>query len=204
MIGTLMTATRASAQTYSLLYSFAASYNIGAGPYAGVIKDSAGNLYGTTAGGGTNGNGTAFQIVPPLISGGAWTENVLYNFTGLTDGGGPVGGLTFDSAGNLFGMAYRGGNFTFAGGTVFELSPPSTSGGAWTYTVLYTFGDSSSSDGKFPWGNLVIDSAGSLYGGDFWRWQRRQDFLRIGWMRHRVQVDTALSAGWCLDGNRPL
>lgn len=163
-LATLMTATPAPAQTYTLLYGFTASDNIGAGPYDGMIKDSSGNLYGTTSGGGTKGDGTVFLLVPPATVGGAWTENVLYNFAGLTDGGAPVGGLTFDSAGNLYGTTYRYGNPTYAGGTVFELSPPSATGGDWTYTVLYTFGDSGSSDGLYPWGNLVFDSAGNLFG----------------------------------------
>jgi uncharacterized repeat protein (TIGR03803 family) len=115
VVATLTTTTRAAAQTITLLYGFTASYNISEGPYAGVIEDSSGNLYGTTSGGGTDGKGTVFQLVPPSGSGGAWTENVLYSFTGLTDGGAPVGGLTFDSAGNLYGTTYQDGNSTFAG-----------------------------------------------------------------------------------------
>jgi uncharacterized repeat protein (TIGR03803 family) len=166
-IATLMTALPAAAQTESVLHSFFASDPIGAGPYAGVIKDSTGNLYGTTEGGGTNGQGTVYQLAPPAVVGGAWTENVLYNFTGLTDGGVPVSGLIFDSIGNLYGTAYRDGSSTFKGGVVFQLAPPATTGGAWTYTVLYTFGSSGSSDGASPWGNLNFDSAGNLYGVTF-------------------------------------
>jgi len=109
--GTLTTTTRAAAPDDTLLYGFTASYNISEGPYAGVIEDSSGNLYGTTSGGGTDGKGTVFQLVPPSGSGGAWTENVLYSFTGLTDGGAPVGGLTFDSAGNLYGTTLPGWKF---------------------------------------------------------------------------------------------
>jgi uncharacterized repeat protein (TIGR03803 family) len=164
---TLITATPTAAQTESVLFSFTASDPIGAGPYAGVIKDSVGNLYGTTEGGGTHGDGTVYQLVPPSISGGAWTLNVLYSFNGSTDGGTPLGGLTLDSAGNLYGTAYKDGSPTFKGGVVFELSPPASSGGAWTYNVIYTFGTSGSSDGANPWGNLIFDSAGKLYGATF-------------------------------------
>jgi uncharacterized repeat protein (TIGR03803 family) len=166
-VSTLMTATSAAAQTESVLISFTASDPIGAGPYGGVIKDSVGNLYGTTEGGGANGLGTVYQLAPPAVAGGAWTLNVLYNFTGSADGGVPLSTLVFDSAGNLYGTAYRDGSPTFKGGVVFELSPPAVSGGAWTYTVLYTFGNSGSSDGANPWGNLIFDSAGNLYGVTF-------------------------------------
>lgn len=167
VVATLMTATPAAAQTESVLVSLFASDPIGAGPYAGVIKDSVGNLYGTTEGGGANGAGTVYQLVPPSTTGGAWTLNVLYNFTGLTDGGVPLSTLVFDSAGNIYGTAYRDGSSSFKGGVVFQLAPPATSGGAWTYTVLYTFGTSGSSDGANPWGNLIFDSAGNLYGVTF-------------------------------------
>ena len=70
-------------------------------PYAGLIFDKAGNLYGTTEFGGTNNQGTVFEITPN--SNGSWTETVLYNFTGSTDGGQPYGSLIFDAAGNLYG-----------------------------------------------------------------------------------------------------
>ena len=83
----------------------------------------------------------------------------MYSFQGGFDGAQPVAGL-IDKAGNLFGTTAFGG---FAGsGTVFELTPPSTPGGSWTETVLYSF--QGGTDGYFPYSALVSDGAGNLYG----------------------------------------
>jgi uncharacterized repeat protein (TIGR03803 family) len=82
--------------------------------------DAAGNLYGTTVGGGTYGYGTVFELTP--IAGGGWTERVLHNFNNDgTDGAYPYGGLIFDGAGNLYGTTAWGG--TYGNGTVFEITP---------------------------------------------------------------------------------
>jgi uncharacterized repeat protein (TIGR03803 family) len=91
----------------------------GASPEGSLIFDAAGNLYGTTASGGTHENGAAFELSPP--TGKHWKETLLYNFTGGNDGGGPEGGVIFDNAGNLYGTTFRGG--TDSSGVVFELSP---------------------------------------------------------------------------------
>lgn len=120
---------------------------------AGVIFDTAGNLYGTTASGGTNSVGTVFELTP---SNGTWTESVLYNFKGSTDGGFPSAGLTIDKNGNLFSTTYIGG--TYSSGTVFQLTP---SAGAWTETVLYSF--SGTTDGAFPT-STVVSYHGQLVG----------------------------------------
>jgi uncharacterized repeat protein (TIGR03803 family) len=117
--------------TQSVLYSFEGGSD-GGNPYAGVIFDQAGNLYGTTYYGGL-GYGTVFQLTP---SGSGWTENILYKFQNGSDGSLPFAGLIFDpsGSGNLYGATSTGG--TGGGGTVFELSPP----GSWTtFTVLYSF-----------------------------------------------------------------
>jgi hypothetical protein len=83
-------------------------------------------------------NGLAFELSPPQVAGGPWTETVLYQFTGGSDGGHPTSGLVFDNSGNLYGTAQVGGQSAtneccLTGcGVVFELSPPEQSGGAWT------------------------------------------------------------------------
>ena len=160
-----------------VLYSFQGGTD-GSTPAGGVVFDAAGNLYGTTQqGGGTSCApisfcGTVFQLAPPVKKGGAWTETVLHIFAGVTgnqDGATPAGGLVIDAAGKLYGTtAYGGsGDCVLVGikggcGTVFELEPPKTKGGAWTYKILYSF--QGGKDGYFPWGDLVFDKAGNLYG----------------------------------------
>jgi hypothetical protein len=154
---------RAQAQ-FTTLYSFTGANGDGEYPFpeGQMIFDGSGNLYGTTAGGGTNYNGTVFQLVPPK-SGGAWTENVLYRFQGGADGRQPSTSVVFDQAGNLYGATQFGGGTACGGGcgTIFELSPPSQPGGQWTHTVLWTF--QGSFDGQYP-GDVLFGSNGSLYG----------------------------------------
>jgi uncharacterized repeat protein (TIGR03803 family) len=141
--------------TESVLHIFAAGSD-GGNPGGGVILDNAGNLYGTTQlGGGYGcggyGCGTVFEMTP---SGNQWTETILYSFHGGSDGNWPTGGLIADHSGNLYGAAPLGG--AFGGGTVFELSP---SNGNWTFNLLYSL-----TGGDGPWGSLVMDAAGNLYG----------------------------------------
>ena len=132
----------------------------GSGPADRLVFDSAGNLYGTTYyGGGSNcigGCGTVFQLRPPAVPGGAWTESLIYRFQELYRGLIPEGGLITDSAGNLYGTTLSGG---LGGGTVFELSPTT---GLWTERILYAFG-SNNSDGAAPSAALILDSSGNLY-----------------------------------------
>jgi hypothetical protein len=150
----------------------------GAYPYAGVIFDSTGNLYGTTATGGsksgatckrTGGCGVVFEVSPPSGGSGDWTETVLYSFGASIDGGYPYAGLIFDSVGNLFGTTVQGGNTSGANcsaydgcGVVFELSPPSGGNGAWTESQAYTF--NGVADGAFPYAAPILDVQGNLYG----------------------------------------
>lgn len=137
------------------LYSFGASASDGQHPYAGVIMDSTGHLYGTTSLGGANGFGTVFELSPS--GAGAFTETVLYAFgASATDGQVPYGGLIRDSAGNLYGTTYQGG--AHGDGTVFELAS-----GTSAETILHSFG-SSATDGINPEASLIRDSAGNLYG----------------------------------------
>jgi uncharacterized repeat protein (TIGR03803 family) len=144
--------------TFKVLHDFAVSD--GANPYAGLIFDSKGNLYGTTSGGGnmsacTGGCGVVFELSP--AGKGRWTETVLYAFQG-SDGEGPYGPVTFDSAGNLYGTTQFGG--AHGSGTVFKLGPGSQ---GWTNTVLHSF-KSDTKDGYEPRYGVSFDIKGNLYG----------------------------------------
>src|ERR1035437_6510944 len=107
-----VTSTWAAAQE-RVLHNFNNNGTDGLEPYAGLIVDAAGNLYGTTSQGGTGSNcgafgcGTVFELTP--AAGGGWTETVLYSFNyNGTDGAGPLAGLIFDAAGNLYGTTSYG------------------------------------------------------------------------------------------------
>jgi uncharacterized repeat protein (TIGR03803 family) len=149
----------------TVLYNFCslAECSDGASPAAGLILDSAGNLYGTTTGGGTQtaacpgptGCGTVFELIHN--SDDTWTQVVLYQFSGA-DGAAPEASLAFDCAGNLYGTTSQGGSDGY--GLVFELSP--ASGGSWTQSVLYSF--TGRTDGYEPFAGVILDSAGNLYG----------------------------------------
>jgi len=144
----------APAQTLTVLYSFTGGVD-GGYPAEGLVRDSTGNLYGTTQSGGTgsctqdglNGCGTVFKVADQ------GAETVLYSFQGGSDGASPWGALTADKNGNLFGTATDGG---LGFGVVFKLE---TSG---VETVLHRF--AGGVDGGTPYGGLSIDSEGNLYG----------------------------------------
>jgi uncharacterized repeat protein (TIGR03803 family) len=144
---------------YGFNYTFS-GFNDGGEPIAGLIVDSAGNLFGTTAGAGSAfaGAGTVFKLAP---GGGNYSESILYNFTGLGDGGGPRAALIMDGAGNLYSTTGAGGTFDY--GTVFKLS--SNTSGGYDESVLYSF--TGGNDGAGPWGGLITDSAGNLFGTTF-------------------------------------
>ena len=128
----------------------------GISPQAPVIFDAAGNLYGTTCEGGPYAGGTVFKLSP--ATNGQWTLKVLHAFNEREDRGTcPVGGLTFDGAGNLYGATATGGRKF---GTVFELTK--NVGPGWKLTVLHRF--AGSVDGDNPRGGVIIDGQGSLYG----------------------------------------
>lgn len=132
------------------LYAFQGG-NDGGQPVAGLIFDNAGNLYGATSSFGSGGGGTVFELAP---AGGSWNFNLLASLTG-TDG--PVASLLMDSSGTLYGTTFMDDSFGF--GSVFKLTP---SGGRWNYTDLHDF--TGGSDGGYPGGGVVMDSAGNLYG----------------------------------------
>ena len=180
-LGCLVTATPVfAASPERVLYSFCSAANCSDGQHswAALIFDSAGNLYGTTAGGGSlqcssvnaAGCGTVFKLSPGAD--GQWTETVLYSFCSLpncTDGADPYDALIFDSAGNLYGTTSAGGSGqcpspgSVGCGTIFELTPGAN--GLWTETVLHTFCSAANcADGAYPYAGLILDSEGNLYG----------------------------------------
>jgi len=117
--------------------------------YSSLLFDNSGNLYGTTFQGGTTGDGVVFKL---SLSGGTWTESVLYSFLGKPDAANPVNGLIMDKAGNLYGTAYAGG--AFDNGAVFELSP--TVSGTWTERVIASINS--------LYGGLVMNNSGYIFG----------------------------------------
>jgi len=149
----------------TVLYSFKSGRD-GASPYSGVVFDKAGNLYGTTVGGGDQtGSGTVFKLTPKPSGG--WTESIIHRFTGFADPGGsyPYGGLLVDAAGNLYGTTESGGgnggsNCEFGCGTVYKLSLSKS--GTWKETTLAAFEDGN--NGGHPLAGLVSDGQGNLYG----------------------------------------
>jgi uncharacterized repeat protein (TIGR03803 family) len=133
----------------SVLHNFVGGTD-GANPEGGLIRDKAGNLFGTTTAGGVSDAGTVFGITA------AGKEVVLYSFTGGADGATPEGKLVLDATGNLYGTTTAGG--ASGNGTVFEL----TVAKKWAETVLYSFG--TGSDGATPVAGLTFDKAGNIYG----------------------------------------
>jgi uncharacterized repeat protein (TIGR03803 family) len=127
----------------------------GVGPYCPLVFDAAGNLYGTTVGGGEFGDGTVFELSP--TSNGVWRRTTLFAFDG-SDGAAPQGGLVLDTAGNLYGTTGGAGQ-TFHPGTVFQLSLESN--GTWKLTTILAF---DIRNGSTPNAGLVFDPAGNLYG----------------------------------------
>jgi len=142
--------------TETVLYSFKGGATDGGTPEAAVIADSNGNLFGTTIQGGSGGDGTVFKLTPGGV------ESVLHSFTGGSDGDYPTASLIEDNKGNLYGTTFRGGgsgcafNGSYGCGTVFEVTQKGTE------KVLHNFG--SGSDGFYPYGSLVADGLGNIYG----------------------------------------
>ena len=146
--GTVFKLSTTGAET--VLYSFAGGTD-GELPAAGLVRDAAGNLYGTTLVGGAYGAGTVFRVTE------AGKEKVLYSFTGGVDGSLPLATLVRDAAGSLYGTTQLGG--TYGAGTVFQV------GGTGTERILHSF--RGGMDGGYPFAGLVMDPAGNLYGTTF-------------------------------------
>jgi uncharacterized repeat protein (TIGR03803 family) len=146
---------KGSSWTETILHSFVKNSVDGAYPYAGLVFDSSGNLYGTTT--GINYNlGAVFELLPQ--TGGTWEEQILYSFTSA-NGYAPYAGLVIDGSGNLYGTTTEGG--TYGGGVVFELSPQA--GGGWSQSVLHNF-NATGKDGFEPYSGVIFDASGNLYG----------------------------------------
>jgi uncharacterized repeat protein (TIGR03803 family) len=158
--------------TEKLLYSFGAPPDAEYGGGSPLVSDTAGNLYGVATGGGSQNGGAVFELSPN--GDGNWSETLIYSFCPFNqncpDGSSPVG-LTIDGAGNLFGATAGGGNGgggEYGSGVVFELSPSSVPGGAWTYSVIYNFCSLSDClDGSGPYAPPTVDESGNLYGTTF-------------------------------------
>ena len=159
----------AQAQSFAVLHTFNGKVE-GGQPYGGVVFDAAGNLLGTTSiGGNTNdcpdggGCGVVYRLSPPAS--GLWPETVIYDFLPST-GGTPAGTPLLNSAGDIYGVVETGGGGSLCAGAaqgcglVWQLSPGA--GGSYLESALQTFDDGS--DGGIPFGNVIADSAGNLYG----------------------------------------
>jgi len=170
--------TPGGAWTENVIYRFQGGSNDGANPENALIADHAGNLYGTTSAGGmqscSGGCGTVFELQPPSLPSGAWTETVLYLFKGVPSGNGngdaaSPNTLVFDKSGNLFGMASGGGHCTtnetgtYCYGAVYNLIAPSGSGDRWTEHILFRFTGPSGAPQS-----AIFDHAGNLYGSAAW------------------------------------
>jgi uncharacterized repeat protein (TIGR03803 family) len=159
---TLLLVTCSWASSETLLYSLCSltSCADGAYPYAGLVADSSGNLYGTAYQYGANSSfpyGVVFEL---KRSGGAWKQIVLHSFAGgPNDGAYPRAPLTFDTAGNLYGTTFQGGTKNY--GTVFVMKH---SGSKWTESVIHSFLSTSSTDGYYPYARVTFDAKGNLYG----------------------------------------
>lgn len=144
--GTVFMLSNTSVET--VLHSFVSGTTDGQLPIARLLLDPAGNLYGTTCYGGTQGMGTVFKVTP------GGTETVMYSFAGTPDGSCPLAGLIF-YAGSFYGTTYQGGASNY--GTVFKLTKEGQE------TVLYSF-SALHHDGHYPQAALVRDSSGNFYG----------------------------------------
>jgi hypothetical protein len=154
--------------TLTVLHSFESGSgdhypDIGPSPLA---LSASGALYGTLAYGGNTscttfpgGCGSVFVVDPPSSPGGPWGFRTIYSFTGGNDGGNPSGGLVIASNGDLIGTASQAGAAGY--GTIFALTPPTSSGGAWTETTLYSFPAGSPGN---PGSGVIFGPAGALYG----------------------------------------
>src|SRR5450631_160629 len=137
----------------TVLYSFTGGAD-GTDPETGVTRDAKGNLYGTTSGGGDLTCNAPYGCGVVFLLDATGKETVLYSFTGGTDGGMPSSGLIRDGSGNLYGSAVFGG--AQQRGVVFKINKKGKQ------SVLYNF--TGGTDGGYPWGGVIRDSSGNLYG----------------------------------------
>jgi uncharacterized repeat protein (TIGR03803 family) len=145
---------------FSLLHVFMGAKHGDGGLPWGRLTLSAGSVYGTTFEGGkaTCDCGTVFKLSQ---SAGKWQEQVLHRFTGHPEGQNPLGGVTMDKVGRLYGTTQDGGTSCGDCGTVFRLTP-NVKGTGWKLTSLYSFTDGA--DGGLLYAGVILDAAGNLYG----------------------------------------
>jgi uncharacterized repeat protein (TIGR03803 family) len=144
-----------SGWTENVIYSFQGGDD-GGFPYAGLILDQSGNLYGATTDGGTGGGGTIFEL---SASGSGWTYSVLYGIPGSSGNQcGPGWALAMDGEGNLYDTTQCDGAYSL--GNVFKLT---NTGNSWTYTSLHDF-TGIDNDGEYPASSVTLDANGHLYG----------------------------------------
>jgi uncharacterized repeat protein (TIGR03803 family) len=142
----------------TVLYNFTGA-NDGFGPGGPVVFDRSGNLFGTTPDGGAHGLGVVYELSP---SSGGWQYRVLHAFSGGADGAvGSLGALLVDAKGALYGLAESGGANGL--GTIYKLAP---AGRKWRFTTLYAF--KGQPDAASPYGGLVADKKGTLYGTTYY------------------------------------
>jgi uncharacterized repeat protein (TIGR03803 family) len=155
------------------LYTFSGGRG-GGGPQSALTLDQSGNLYGSTSYGGYSSNcvgdiygcGVIFELSQG--AGRDWNEQVLYAFRGGKDGAHPDGKLVLDASGSIYGANSLCGDFLCSPygdvgfGTVFRLTPPTSSGGQWSLSRLHAF--TGGSDGGYPSGGLIVDKTGVVYG----------------------------------------
>ncbi|MFZ0031992.1 MAG: choice-of-anchor tandem repeat GloVer-containing protein [Candidatus Cybelea sp.] len=143
----------------NVLHSFTGG-NDGFGPGGSLAIDSTGHLYGTTPDGGTNAEGTVYEISRSRRT---WHESVIHAFTGGKDGGvGSLGTLLVDSSGDLYGVTEIGG--AHSAGTVFKMTRASKN--RWNLKTLYAF--KGTPDAASPYGGLIQDASGNLYGTTYY------------------------------------
>ncbi len=149
-----LTPTQTGEWDFKTLYSFAGAPD-GVFPYGALLFDAAGNIYGTTYYGGTNGLGAVYKLSPTLS--GEWDETVIYSFQAGNDGNSSISNLVSDPAGNLYGTTSEGG---LGSGTIFELSPGPNE--TWIESIPHSF--QGSPDGAFPYAGMAGDGSGSFFG----------------------------------------
>jgi uncharacterized repeat protein (TIGR03803 family) len=162
-------ATSGGTWAFKVLHAFTYQFGVsgdGGFPMGGVIVGRDGALYGTTNLGGVAGRGTVFRLAPPATPGGAWSETILYSFTG-PDGANPEAAVLQDASGAIYGTTAGGGDGACVGGcgVVFRLTPPASAAAPWTEQVLYGF--TGAADGSAPAAPVIADGMGNLYGTTF-------------------------------------
>ncbi|MGA2736080.1 MAG: choice-of-anchor tandem repeat GloVer-containing protein [Bryobacteraceae bacterium] len=159
-------ATSGGEWTETVLWGFGGGAGQPSSPQ-GTLAVYGDRIYGATKNGGISGAGAVFELTPPTVEGGSWTETTIYNFSGENgDGSTPAAGVVVDANGVLYGTTELGGEKPCGHngcGIVFSLTPPSAPGGTWTETILHTF-TGANGDGFEPLAGVILGPNGVLYG----------------------------------------